>query len=74
MALEAFSKDQTNRVVLEEYPEGVYVYVFRKDENSPSRDHLQDTIEIAKRQAYEDYGVVPETWKETPNLCLHGEH
>lgn len=74
MALESYSKDKTCKLILETYPEGVYVYVFEGDEKSPSKDHLQNTLDIAKKQAYEDYNVEPETWNEISNICLHGKH
>jgi hypothetical protein len=43
MALEAIiNQPHFNRVILEEYAEGVYVLVFKPGEEWPCRDHLQD--------------------------------
>ena len=50
------------RVILEEKPEGVYVFVVRRGEDGPFRDHLQDSWELAFQQALEDYGVQRESF------------
>ncbi len=38
---------------------GYYLWVYKTDE---TMDHLQDTLSIAKEQAYEDFGVPEDTW------------
>lgn len=73
MALEAYSADRKVRAVLEQYLEGIYVYIFKDGEKYPYRDHLQNTWDIAIEQACSDYGV-ENSWAEIPDTCLHGEH
>lgn len=40
---------------------GYYLWVYKDDE---TMDHLQDTLEIAKEQAFEDFGVPLDSWVE----------
>lgn len=74
MALEAIiNKPGAYRVVLEEYPEGVYVLVFETAESQwPCRDNLQDDWAMAKRAAGHDYGVTDAMWREIPNTKFNG--
>jgi len=74
MALEAIvCRGNAFRVVLEEYPEGVYLLVFGTcDEQSPSEDHLQDDWAMAKRAALQDYGITEDMWKEIPDTRFNG--
>ena len=69
MALEAvIKKAGLHRVVLEEYPEGVYVLVFETEDSQwPCQDHLQDNWEIAKLQGREDFGIPENGWVEIPD-------
>jgi hypothetical protein len=43
---------------------GFYLYVYDNVTGKCVRDHLQDTIQIAKEQAEEDYGMDANTWNE----------
>lgn len=43
---------------------GFYLYVYNDGDERCIRDHLQDTLEIAKRQALEDYEVPEDAWKQ----------
>jgi hypothetical protein len=73
MALEAtINHPEFQRVILEEYAEGVYVMAFKPGEEWPCRDHLQDNWPIAKMQALEDYGVTEEMWREIPDTHVMG--
>ena len=76
MALEAIiNRKDAYRIVLEEYPEDVYVLVYESavaGDNSPCQDHLQDNWEIAKRQAREDFGMTDDMWKEIPDTRFNG--
>ncbi len=69
MALEATTL-QAQRVVLEECPEGVYVLVFKADDRRPCQDHLQDGWEMAKRHAFEDFGITDTMWREIPDTGI----
>lgn len=40
---------------------GYYLWIYKINE---TMDHLQDTLEIAKEQAYEDFGVPLDSWVE----------
>ncbi len=72
MALEAILNRQgIYKVVLQERPEGIYIFVFDRPESRVSlRDHLQDNWEIAKRCASEDHGVTEDMWREIPETDL----
>lgn len=74
MALQAIlNRPGAYRVVLEEQPEGVYVYVFdTPDAKWPYQDHLQDDWEMAKRAALEDYGVADDGWTTISDTHIHG--
>ncbi|MCL2701301.1 MAG: hypothetical protein FWE88_06365 [Phycisphaerae bacterium] len=74
MALEAIvNREGVFRVVLEEQPEGVYVYVFDTPENPwPYRDHLQNDWPMAKHAASEDYETTEDMWTEIPDTHIHG--
>jgi hypothetical protein len=69
MALEAIlGKPSVFRIVLEAYPEGVYVLVFEAQESQwPCQDHLQDDRELAKLHAREEFGVSEDMWREIPD-------
>ena len=72
MALEAIiNQPQAHRVILEEYPEGVYVLVFDSpDDPDPCRDNLQDDWPMAKRSALHRYGVTDDMWREIPDTGI----
>lgn len=75
MALEAIvHREDVYRVVLEEYPEGVYVLVYDSPdiEGGPCQDHLQDNWEIAKLAALEDFGIANDQWRERPDTRFNG--
>jgi hypothetical protein len=40
---------------------GFYLYVF--ENNKCTRDYLQDSLEAAKSQAMEEFGVPTDSWK-----------
>ena len=42
---------------------GFYLYIF--EDGRCIRDHLQDTVEQAMRQAAVDYGIPQGAWRET---------
>lgn len=74
MALEAVvDREGVYRVVLEEYPEGVYVLVFdTPDAKWPCRDNLQNDWAMAKRAARQDHDVAEDGWKEVPDTHFNG--
>ena len=74
MALEAIvNRKDTYRIVLEEYPEGVYVLVYDAPESQwPCQDHLQNDWAMAKRAALQDYGITEDRWTEIPNTRFNG--
>ncbi len=44
---------------------GAYIYVWMSAESTfPEKDHLQDTLDIAKKQCAEDYGIPITAWRE----------
>ncbi len=44
---------------------GAYLFVWETPQSaSPEKDYLQDTLEIAKEQAEEDYRVPVSAWRE----------
>ena len=47
-------------VIVEDHPDGFYLYVFKGNENT--HDHHQDTFEHAVEQAHEEFGVNPTSW------------
>jgi|GEM_PF-3612392 len=51
------------RLRIEQWPEGFYLFVFRKSDTVSFRDELQDTLAIAMAAAREDFGVAPEAWR-----------
>ena len=72
MAFEAIvNREGAFKVILQERPEGVYVFLFEKPGSRTSvRDNLQDTLEIAKRTSFQDYGVTEDMWREIPETDL----
>lgn len=64
-----------HRVVLEAYPEGVYVYVFeRPDSQFPEWDYLQDDWTQATGFCERKLGIPQDAWQEVPDTGLHGPH
>ncbi len=43
---------------------GFYLYVYDDATGKNTHDYLQDTLEIAKEQAFEDFGVHLDSWKQ----------
>ncbi len=72
MAFEAIiSRKGIHRVVLESYPEGVYVFVFEGEHSRfPERDYLQDDVEMAMRMCESDFGIARREWDEVPDPGL----
>lgn len=52
------------RFRVEQWPEGFYLFVFRGDETAPFRDELQDSLDLVKAGAAEDYQVPLDSWRE----------
>ena len=42
---------------------GFYLYIFDRKTGECVRDHLQDSFEIAKEQALDDYGASLDLWE-----------
>jgi hypothetical protein len=72
MVLQAYLKSRTEieTIILEEYPWGVYVMVFRFGDNIPFCDSLQDSWEHAREEAFEDYGASDDDFFEIPDTKL----
>ncbi len=72
MAYEAIpNRPGVYRVVLEESPEDVYIFVFqRPDSPFPERDHLQDDLEMAMSACEEDFGIDRGVWCLIPTTGL----
>jgi len=72
MALEAIVRRAgVDRVVLEQYPEGVYMFVFeRPDSQHPYRDYLQDSWDRARGFCEDEYGIPESEWTEIPDPRL----
>lgn len=75
MALYAeVERNDVHHVILEEYCEGVYVLVFATaDESSPSQDHLQNDMAMAKRACEQDFHITESMWKTIPDTGIMGE-
>ena len=41
---------------------GAYLYVYNDGSGTPSQDYLQNSIQICKGQALDDFGVPLESW------------
>ncbi|MGL1935432.1 MAG: hypothetical protein OCD01_10440 [Fibrobacterales bacterium] len=56
-----------NFIIEEDVPEvGWYLYVYENE--VCVKDHLQDSLEIAQHQAFEDYGVPVASWIEASSI------
>jgi hypothetical protein len=54
-------------VIEEDFPEvGWYLYVYKGTKGVA--DHLQDSLDIIKSQAFEDYGVPIDSWYEIDSV------
>lgn len=75
MAQEAIvDKPGVHKVILERYPEGVYVLVYdRSDTDKTIRDDLQDNWDMAKHACLQDFGITEDMWKPVPNTGLMGK-
>jgi hypothetical protein len=63
------------RVVLEQYAEGVYVFVFKTAESRcPEEDYLQDDLAAAKEFCRERFEVVEKDWAVVADPGLAGGH
>jgi hypothetical protein len=54
-------------VIEEDQPAGFYIYAFEGDHCT--QDHLQDTLEIAKQCAREEFGVPEDAWHEATSAA-----
>jgi hypothetical protein len=72
MAFEAIvNRGGVHKVVLQERPEGVYVYAFPGPENRRLlSDHLQDDLAMAKSCSADLYGTTEDMWREVPDTGL----
>jgi hypothetical protein len=62
------------RLLLEEYPEGVYMYAFKDaDSPGPAVDYLQPDLAIAMDACKEDYGVTLSDWRVVPDEGWHDQ-
>jgi hypothetical protein len=60
-------------VVLEEYPEGVYVNVLYGEEaDAGGEDWLYDSLDQAKEFCQREYGITRDQWKVIPDPHWHG--
>lgn len=50
-------------IIREDLP-GVGYYLYRYENGKDTHDYLQDTIEICKKQAFEEWGVPMDCWEE----------
>jgi hypothetical protein len=69
MALMAHvGREGLERIVLEEYPEGVYVFVFSgSTPESLIADYLQDDFQMAKFFCEEEYAILQSDWQVIPD-------
>jgi len=64
-------KAGAHRIILEEHPEGVYIFLFEKEESKfPEKDYLQDDLNIAMEICERDYGVPKDAWVAIPDTEL----
>ena len=66
LVLEA-SHDGRRFVIEEDKAAGFYIYVF--DGECCTHDHLQDTPELAKQFAREEFGVPEDAWHEATSAA-----
>ena len=60
-----------HRVVLEEHPEGVYIFAFEgPDSKYPEKDYLQDNLAMAMEVCEEDYAVAKTSWVKIPDIGM----
>ena len=73
MALATVMNDHgIHRILLECYPEGVFVNVFDSvSSKGPVEDHYQPDLNLAKRFCEEMYGVADSAWIEVPDEVWH---
>ena len=69
MALEAIiNRCDAYRVILEQCQEGVYVFIFDSvNSMNPEREYLQDSLEIAKEMALDEFGITEAMWNVRPD-------
>jgi hypothetical protein len=63
MRLEAATSSGTRRLVIER-DERVGWYLYVLESGRCVMDYLQDTLEHAKEQANDEFGVAPDSWRE----------
>ena len=66
LELESFTLDNKFRLVIkEDLPEvGWYLIVYPSGGTQSLADHLQDTLDAVIKEAEEDYGVPPDSWRD----------
>lgn len=52
------------RFRVERWPEGFYLFIFRGEETVPFRDELQDSLDLVRASAADDYQVPLDAWRE----------
>lgn len=66
------NKPRIYRILLECYPEGVFVNVFESSTSpGPIQDHYQPDLMMAKRYCKETFDVNPLDWVEVPDETWH---
>ena len=72
LAFEAIvNRGGVHKIVLQERPEGFYVFSFPGPENKNSlRDDLQDDLAMAKICSAELYGTSDDLWRQIPDTGL----
>ncbi|WP_417793946.1 hypothetical protein [Terasakiella pusilla] len=58
-----FKDNQLLGLIEEEEGIGFYLYIYNPETNKCIADHLQDTYELAQQQAWEDYKIPRNDWK-----------
>lgn len=63
--MKLFNKNEkfTGRIKLDQYA-GYYLYIYDNVTQNCIEDHLQDTLDDAKAQAEEDFGLDINSWVE----------
>lgn len=56
------AQTQTAAEIVEDKSVGFYLYIYNQSGQCVA-DHLQDSLQIAKEQAEEEYGMANEEWQ-----------
>jgi len=60
----AINDKNQNFLIDEDGKVGFYLFVYENGNTRCTYDYLQDTLEMAKLQALEDFGVSESAWKQ----------